>query len=153
VKTFTDSEGWAETFGYDAMDRMTSIAYPDGTTDTYTYDKLDLSSYRDRLGRVWSYTHDADRRLTKIVDPLGKQTLFGYNGIDELTSLTDPNSNATSWAYDVEGRLTQKTYADASTVTYTYENTTSRLKSTLDAANRPGNPPGSTTRTGRRLRR
>jgi len=153
VKTFTDSEGWAETFGYDAMgpddvDRLSR--WHDGHLH---YDKLDLSSYRDRLGRVWSYTHDADRRLTKIVDPLGKQTLFGYNGIDELTSLTDPNSKRHELGVRCRGRLTQKTYADASTVTYTYENTTSRLKSTLDAANRPGNPPGSTTRTGRRLRR
>ena len=50
-----------------------------------------------------------------------------------MTSLKDPNSNTTSWSYDVEGRLTQKTYPDASTVTYTYESTTRRLKSTLDA--------------------
>ncbi len=38
-----------------------------------------------------------------------------------------------AWSYDVEGRLTTKQYADSSTVSYTYENTTSRLKSALDA--------------------
>jgi RHS repeat-associated protein len=133
IKTFTDSEGWTAAYNYDAADRVTQITYPDGTTDGYTYDKLDLASYKDRLGRVWTYTHDADRRLTKIVDPLGHQTLLGYNGIAELTSLTDPNGNVTSWTYDVEGRLLQKTYADSSVVGYTYESTTSRLKSTLDA--------------------
>ncbi len=59
--------------------------------------------------------------------------MFAYNGIGKLTTLTDPKSNVTTWNYDVEGRLTSKKYADNSTVTYTYENTTSRLKSVLDA--------------------
>lgn len=133
VRTFTDSEGWTATYDYDAADRITKVTYPDGTFDTYIYDKLDLASYRDRLGRLWTYTHDANRRLTATTDPLGHQTLFGYNGINGLTSLTDPKSNVTSWDYDIQGRLTLKTYPDNSTVTYTYETTTSRLKSVLDA--------------------
>jgi len=133
VATFTDSEGWTVGFTYDAADRLTKATYPDGTSETYAYDKLDLASYRDRLGRSWAYAHDANRRLTSITDPAGKQTLFGYNGINELTSRTDANSHATEWAYDLEGRLTTKTYADTSTQTFTYETTTSRLKSVLDA--------------------
>lgn len=131
--TYTDSGGWTAAFAYDNADRITKITYPDGTSDNYTYDKLDLASYRDRLNRVWTYTHDADRRLTAITDPLGHQTLFGYNGIGQLTSLTDPNNNVTTWIYDVEARLITKKYADNSTITYAYENTTSRLKSALDA--------------------
>ena len=133
VRTFTDSEGWAATYDYDAANRVTRITYPDGTTDVYTYDKLDLASYKDRLGRVWTYAHDANRRLTSITDPLGQLTQFSHNGDGALTGLTDPNNNVTNWTYDFEDRLTQKTYADSSTVTYTYEDTTSRLKSVLDA--------------------
>lgn len=133
IATYTDSEGWSASYSYDNADRVTKITYPDGTSDNYTYDRLDLASYQDRLGRLWTYTHDADRRLTEIADPLGHQTLLGYNGINELTSLTDPNGNVTTWAYDVEGRLTTKEYADSSAANYTYENTTSRLKSVLDA--------------------
>jgi RHS repeat-associated protein len=133
IRTYTDSEGWTATYDYDAADRVTKITYPDGTSDTYVYDKLDLASFTDREGRVWSYVHDADRRLTSINDPMGEQTQFGYNPDGEMTSLTDPKGNVTQWAYDVEGRLTQKTYADNSTVTDTYESTTSRLKSVLDA--------------------
>jgi RHS repeat-associated protein len=71
--------------------------------------------------------------LTSIIDPLGKQTLFAYRPSNELTGLTDPNGNLTNWSYDVQGRLTQKTYPDTSNLTYTYESTTSRLKSVLDA--------------------
>jgi RHS repeat-associated protein len=66
-------------------------------------------------------------------DPAGQQTLLGYDPSGRLVSRTDPKGNITKWAYDVEGRLTTKTYADTSNVTYTYENTTSRLKSVTDA--------------------
>jgi RHS repeat-associated protein len=133
VATRTDSEGWTAAYTYDAADRVTRITYPDATTDLYTYDKLDLASYGDRQGRLWTYTHDANRRLTSVTDPLGQQVLLGYNRMGQVTSLTDPKSNVTAWNYDVQGRLTSKQYADTSTVTYTYENTTSRLKSITDA--------------------
>lgn len=133
VATYTDSEGWTIAYTYDSANRITKITYPDGTSDNFTFDKLDLASYQDRQARVWIYTHDANRRLTTITDPFGHQTLFGYNDIGQLTSLTDPNGNLTAWTYDIEGRLTTKTYADSSVLAYTYENSTSRLKSLLDA--------------------
>lgn len=133
VRTFTDSEGWTVTYDYDAADRVTKVTYPDGTSDQYAYEKLDLVSYRDREGRIWTYTYDADRRLISATDPLSDQTLFGYNGQSDLTSLTDAKHNVTQWAYDVQGRVMQKTYADSSALSYTYEHTTRRLASVLDA--------------------
>ena len=133
VATFTDSEGWSVAYSYDPADRITKITYPDGTADLYTYDKLDLASYQDRQGLLWTYAHDANRRLTAVTDPLGQKIAFGYNRVAQLTSLTDPKNNVTGWAYDVEGRLTSKQYADSSTLTYTYESTTNRLKSVTDA--------------------
>lgn len=133
VATHTDSEGWTVSYNYDAANRITKITYPDGTADSYIYNKLDLASHTDRLGRIWTYTYDADRRLTASTDPTSHQTLYAYNPDGELTSQTDPNGNITQWAYDLEGRLITKTYADNSTATYSYETTTSRLKSVLDA--------------------
>ncbi|MFD1985439.1 RHS repeat-associated core domain-containing protein [Mesorhizobium newzealandense] len=133
VRTYTDSEGWTAAYDYDAADRLTKITYPDGTADLYGYNRLDLASYKDRQNRLWTYAYDANRRLTKITDPIGSQTLFGYDGLDQLASLSDSNDNTTNWTYDVQSRLTQKTYADSSAVTYAYEDTTSRLKSVLDA--------------------
>jgi len=133
VATVTDSEGWVVTYSYDAADRVTKVSYPDGTSESRAYTNLDLTSVTDRIGRVWAYVYDADRRLMKVTDPAGQATLFGYNGIGEVTSRQDPKGNITRWAYDVEGRLTQKTYADTTTLTYAYETTTSRLHSTTDA--------------------
>jgi YD repeat-containing protein len=82
---------------------------------------------------VWTYSHDANRRLTAVVDPSGQQTQLGYDNDGRLASLTDPRSNVTSWTYDVQGRLVGKQFPNASTVTYAYETTTSRLKSVTDA--------------------
>ena len=39
------------TYDYDAADRITKVLYPDGTFETYSYDKLDLAAYQDGLGR------------------------------------------------------------------------------------------------------
>ncbi|HJQ56663.1 MAG TPA: peptidase C39, partial [Vineibacter sp.] len=132
VATFTDSQGWTVAYSYDSADRLTTVTYPDSSLTIYTYDKLDLGSVKDRLGRVWSYTYDANRRLTKIRDPFGNETLLAYNQTGKLTALTDAKGNVTTWAYDVQNRLTSKRYADGRSVTYTYEATTSRLKSVTD---------------------
>ncbi len=133
VRTYTDSEGWTVTYDYDAADRITKITYPDGTSQRYTYQRLDLVSSQDREGRVWRYQYDANRRLIGVVDPMRQTTKLGYDPAGNLVSLTDSKGNTTSWAYDIQRRQTSKTYADSSHVTYTYENTTSRLKSVLDA--------------------
>jgi RHS repeat-associated protein len=133
LATFTDSEGWTVAYVYDAANRLTKTTYPDGTSETYGYDNLDMVSYRDRLGRVWSYTYDANRRRTQVRDPAGNDMLFGYDQMSRLTSLTDRKGNITQWAYDVQGRLASKTYADGSMVTYVYEATTSRVRAVVDA--------------------
>jgi RHS repeat-associated protein len=133
VRTFTDSEGWTVTYDYDAADRITRKTYPDGTFESYGYNKLDLVSYTDREAKTWTYAYDANRRLTSTTDPSGNQTQYGYNRSSQVTSLTDPRTNVTQWAYDVQGRLSLKQYPDTSTVAYTYETTTSRLKSVTDA--------------------
>jgi len=133
VATYTDSQGWMISYNYDAANRLTKVTYPDGTSQSYTYNKLDLASYQDRLGRIWSYAHDANRRLTIITDPAGRETQLAYSPIGKVAAQTDPNGHTTNWAYDIEGRLITKTYADNSNATYSYETTTSRVKSATDA--------------------
>ncbi|MCD2175033.1 hypothetical protein LQK84_18870 [Rhizobium sp. C4] len=133
VATYTDSEGWTVAYQYDAADRLTKQTYPDGTSETYSYDRLDLASYTDRLGRTTTYQYDANRRLVKTTDPSGHVIQYGYTPTNAMSSLTDAKGNVTSWTYDLQSRPISKKYADNSSTTYTYETTTSRLKSTTDA--------------------
>jgi RHS repeat-associated protein len=132
VRTFTDSEGWTATYDYDAADRVTRITYPDGTSDQFGYENLDLVTYRDRLGRQWTYTYDDIRRLTAAFDPAGEETLFSYTPGGQLASMTDPNGNVTEWEYDVQGRLTKQTYADGTSGAYFYDGAASRLLAAVD---------------------
>ncbi|WP_139306103.1 RHS repeat protein, partial [Methylomonas sp. LWB] len=117
----------------DDFDRLVKITYPDGTTQTTTWDKLDKVSVTDREGRVTHYSYDAVRNLVAETDPLGHQTQYGYFPNQTLKSLTDGNGNVTSWSRDIQSRVTAKTYADGKQTTFAYEATTSRLKSVTDA--------------------
>jgi RHS repeat-associated protein len=128
-----DSEGYTVDFFYDALDRPTKEGYPDGTTRTYTWTRLDLTSVKDRQGRITQYSYDAVRNLTGITDPLNRKTGFAYYENGVLKSLTDPKGDVTSWDIDLENRVTAKHYADGRQITNTYETATSRLKSVTDA--------------------
>lgn len=151
VQTQTDSQGYTLTYAYDNIDRITSITYPDGTTDLYDYTfqsgpyvgtaSLELRKYTDRLGRVTTYSYDADRRLTSVTEPTSgtstRTTSYDYYEDGTLKDIIDANGNDTRWNIDIESRPIDKIYAygtsAAQTETYTYENTTSRLKSITDA--------------------
>jgi RHS repeat-associated protein len=133
VRTVTDSDGYTVTTDYDTFDRPTKVTYPDGTTETTTYDRLDVASRTDRLGRSTRYFYDPLRRLVATRDPLGRVVTQTWCPCGSLDALTDANGHATSWQRDVQGRITQETRADGTTTThYTYDTTTSRLKTVTD---------------------
>ncbi len=151
VHTRKDSQGYILTYAYDNIDRITSITYPDATTDLYDYTfqsgpnmgdpSLDLRKHTDRLGRVTTYDYDADRRLTSVVEPTSgtatRTTQYDYYENGTLKDIIDANGNDTRWAVDLQSRPTSKTYGfggtSPQTETYAYEMTNSRLHSITDA--------------------
>ena len=138
VETITVAEGpsseYALTYSYDALDRRTEIEFPDGSTETTVYSRLDKLRSKDRLGRWTQYVHDALGQLAEIRDPLGRVTKYEWCRCGALQGLTDPLGQITKWAYDVQGRLIKKTYADSSHQDYEYESNLSRLASMTDPA-------------------
>ena len=132
VRTVTDPTGYLVTTDYDALDRPLRVRYPDGTYEQIVYNRLDPERRRDRLGR-WSETlHDRLRRPTVMRDTAGHLTRFEWCPCGGLDKLIDANGNATSWTRDLQGRITRETRADGTFSDYTYESTTSRLKSRRD---------------------
>jgi RHS repeat-associated protein len=132
LQTARDTDGYTVTNYYDNLDRLTNVIHPDGTFSSFTYDKLDCVADQDRLGRVTRFTYDALRRQTSVQDPLNRIVQYEYCNCGLLSALIDPLGRRTTFTYDLQGRLTTKTYADGSTLSYTYEDTTSRLKSICD---------------------
>src|SRR5262249_26223792 len=83
------------TFGYDALNRLTSTSYGDGNpaiTQTYTADGLPNTIASD--GSTWTYTYNRHRLLTnESLAFNGSTTAIGY-GIDanaHVKSLTYPD--------------------------------------------------------------
>lgn len=136
----TDSEGYEKCFEYDALDRITKVKYPDGTTDLYDYSfpsglssqptwtagsvptagtpSLDVWRTTDRQGRMTDYVYDRNRRLIKASEtvtvsgsPTTRTTSYAYYANGVLKELTDANGNVTRWDIDIQSRPTSKTYA------------------------------------------
>jgi RHS repeat-associated protein len=139
VRTITDSEGYTLTTDYDGFDRPTQVTYPDGTTNQVLYNRLDTEWTKDRLGRWSRQMHDSLRHLVLQQDPLLRRTLYQWCLCGALDSIIDAAGHKTSWTRDVQARVTQKGYADGTTQRFTYEDTTSRLKSTTDAKSQTTN--------------
>ncbi len=92
-ETKTDARGIVETRTYDALDRLTTIDYPDDTLDvTYTYDDpaVDFSAGRltsiERDGHAIGYEYDRFGRITRDGvltfehDKNGNRIVLGYPG-------------------------------------------------------------------------
>ena len=133
LHTATNSEGYELTYSYDNLNRLTNVAYPDGTTERTIYDKLDAVLHADRLGRWTQDAYDSLDQLSYEIDPLGRKTNYCWCDCGSLMSLTDPANHTTTWQHDLEGRIIEKVYADGTTANYVYEPSAGRLKSKTDA--------------------
>jgi RHS repeat-associated protein len=133
VRTVTDSEGYALTYDYDDLDRITLITYPDATYEQFVYTRLDLTATRDREGRWTRHWYDGvgQRLLTR--DPAGRMTYTDYCYCGSPKIRIDAEGNLTRWDYDIQGRLTKKTYADNTATVYAYDPAISRLVKVTDA--------------------
>ncbi len=131
------------TFAYDVMNRLTAIAYPDGSsvgfgydsrgrrtsatdqnqkTTTYTYDDADrLVSVTDAANHLTQYAYDTEGNLTSITDSNNHTTYFGYNARGWVTQTTFPSTLFESYGYDADGNLTSKTDRKNQTIQYVYD--------------------------------
>jgi RHS repeat-associated protein len=128
----TGSDGYTLTFDRDAMDRTTRITYPDATFEQFTYDRLDVSERRDRLGRTTKILRDALRHPVSVRDPFGLTSTFQWCNCGSLNALVDANGHKTSWERDLQGRVTREVRDDGLATLYAYELRRSRLKSITD---------------------
>lgn len=132
VISSSNSEGYSVTMDYDSGDRPTSITFPDATSATFTYNRLDAVLIKDRIGRFISASFDSLDRVAATVDPSGRKTLFDYCECGSLKAVRDPAGNKTSWDRDLLGRVTSKHLPDGSTHSFSYDDF-GRLATRTDA--------------------
>ena len=142
VQTTTNSpDQYSVTTLYDDVDRPIQITYPDGSTQQFQYEQdfgngitniLDRTASKDRLDR-WTYRHyNENRQMDSSTDPMGQTTLYDWCTCGSLVGITDPNGNLTTFNRDLQKRVSSKVFMGGTEIDYTYENTTSRLKSMHD---------------------
>lgn len=99
---------------YTARGQVSSITYPDGSSELFRY-RLDglLDFSQARNGLLSYYTYDGQGRMLskRLVDRMGLdqgEELFTYDQ-SHLLSKTDPEGAITSYTYDGAGRLASET--------------------------------------------
>lgn len=103
-------------FGYDALNRLTTITYNNTTTPNVTY------------------SYDANGNRTKMVDGTGT-TNYTYDELERLVSVQSPSLTTVAYRYDLNGNQRKLIYPDSTAVTYTFDQA-DRLVSLIDWANR-----------------
>ena len=132
IESVEDADGYVVVTDYDALNRVTQRTYPDDTTETNTYSRLDLVEQKDRLGRITRHFYDGFGRRIATRDPAGRTISQVWCDCGALEALIDANGNRTRWERDVQGRVTREIRADNTTDTlYTYD-ASGRLKTITD---------------------
>ena len=120
----TNELGLWKTFSWDNLNRHTSTTYPDGTTVSNVYDKLDLVARKDRLGNWTRYVYNNVRQLTAVTNANFQVTLYDYCDCGSLSTITKLNGGSpliTQIDYDLAGRKTSITYPDGYQLYFAYE--------------------------------
>ena len=132
VESVEDADGYIVVTDYDHLNRVTQRTFPDDTTETNTYSRLDLTEQKDRLGRITRHFYDGFGRRIAIRDPAGRTISRVWCDCGAMEALVDANGNRTRWERDVQGRVTREIRADNATDTlYTYD-PSGRLKTITD---------------------
>ncbi len=138
----TDYNGAVTDYAYDALNRLTTISYPDTTYATYGYDVLSrlttatnptgtvtmaydnrgrVSSVTDVFGQVVSYQYDPNSNRTQVSLNGASSATYQYDLINRLTQLTDNASLNSTFAYDATNKLTSRTLPNGVVSTYEYD--------------------------------
>ena len=120
VYTHTDERGLTITNSWDALERLTNMAYPDGTSISYIYSNLDLVRVIDRMGHTTSYSYNSLRQKISETDALGRTTSYAYCDCGALYAITNALGKVTYFNHDNQGNLTKSIYPDGYTVNNTW---------------------------------
>jgi RHS repeat-associated protein len=132
LESVEDADGYVVVTDYDHLNRVTQRTYPDDTTETNTYSRLDLTEQKDRLGRITRHFYDGFGRKIATRDPAGRTISQVWCDCGAMEALVDAKGNRTRWERDVQGRVTREIRADNTTDTlYTYD-LSGRLKTITD---------------------
>ncbi len=139
---------------YDALKRATSVIYPDGSSESFSYSGLQTSAIdrnghqkvqeNDAFGRLWKvyeytgsnpyalyattqYTYDERNLLKTVTDAAGNVATINYDGFGRKTDMTDPDMGNWRYRHDALGSLSAQIDAKRQAINLYYDDL-NRLK-------------------------
>jgi RHS repeat-associated protein len=136
IASTTDAEGNTTRHTYQAQTQspftfyvLAKIAYPDNTSESFTYDaKGNVAAFTDRAGNTSKYTYNSRGQVLAETNAAGGVTTYTYGNDGTLASVMLPSGNTTMYAYDPQFRIKQITEADGSIRTFAYDNRDNLIK-------------------------
>jgi RHS repeat-associated protein len=126
-------DGTPQYFTYDAEGRLAGSSQ-DGDADAYTYSySLGEATVKDGDGNAAHFFYNEQGLLVKTIDPLGNVSFATYNGNYNLTSATGPTGLVETFAYDNNGNLTAVTNPLGQTDSFSYTGSDNLLATSTDA--------------------
>lgn len=95
-------------YKYYANGRRYRTIYPDGTTETYVYDKNNqvksLINAKEDRSTISSYQYTYDAAGNQLTKKEAKgTTIYEYDYLNRLSKVTEPEGKETSYTYDAAG--------------------------------------------------
>ena len=107
---------------YDAAGNPVRTDYPDGSHETFEYDRLNrLTAHIDGLGAKTAYELAVDGLPLKRTNALGHTFAYAYDKARRLTVLTNENGETYRLDYDPTDNLIQETGWDGKITAYGYD--------------------------------
>ena len=124
-------DGTSNSMSYDANGNLTSRTAVDGTTGTNTYDASGrVIKAADANKQTTSFVYNADGSLASRVDPLGNVASYSYTAAGQPSKLNDPNGGVSAFTYDANGRLLTFTDPAGAAVSNRYDDNGQRAAAT-----------------------
>gem|GEM_PF-2437065 len=138
VEVLPDGFTKTTSYTYDALDRLSSAAYPDGHAVSYLYDsfgnRTKMTEVAESSTKVTDYTYDGDSRLLSTKVDGGADETFSYDATGNLIQRVRASDNRQiDYFYDVENRLVR--YFDGTNnVQYVYNGAGHRVAKIVNGA-------------------
>lgn len=124
---------------FDALNRLYQDIGAVNQTTTYAYDANgNLTRVTDPLNRQTNQTYDALNRLITSTDAANGLSRYGYDAIDQLVKVTDPNNLITQYQRNGLGNLNVQISPDTGTTINSYD-AAGNLKLRADAKGQQAN--------------
>lgn len=122
IETYTGGRGVTETYIYDDQDRVTEVAYSDGTPSVrYTYNTAGQVQTRADASGLTTYTYDPLGRLASRIHTAGGGLLnYAYDRVGNVVSETDAGGT-TRHTYDSRNLLTKTVTADGQEIAFGHD--------------------------------